>query len=68
MEEYEFWLVFVTGDIAENVALGPAKGIKIVTVMLAVLLMRPANRRHLWKEAAMGVFNKKARWWERKAG
>lgn len=27
--------------------------------MLVLLLMRTANRRHLWKEAGMGVLNKK---------
>lgn len=32
---------------------------KLVRLMLVLLLMRTANRRHLWKEAGMGVLNKK---------
>lgn len=53
--------LYVVGDIAENVYSSPTMGLKLVTVMLAVLLMRPANRRHLWIEAVTGVCNKKAR-------
>lgn len=34
---------------------------KLVRLMLVLLLMRTANRRHLWKEAGMGVLNKKSR-------
>lgn len=33
---------------------------KLVRLMLVLLLMRTANRRHLWKEAGMGVLNKKS--------
>lgn len=50
----------VAGDIAQVVSTRLTKGnvtvIKLVTFVLAVLLMRAANRRHLWKEASMGVF------------
>lgn len=37
------------------------KRIKLVTLAIAVFLMKVANRRHPWKEAAIGAFNKKAR-------
>lgn len=62
--EYVFRLCLdscVVCDRAGNVDFRPSNGIKLVTLMLAVRLMGPANRRHLWKEAAMGVFNKRAR-------
>ena len=54
-------LLGVIADIAEYVASSPSKVMKLVMVTLAVMLTRPANRRHLWKGAAMGIFNKRAR-------
>lgn len=47
--------------VMEKAAPSPTESVKVVPLMLAVLLMKVANRRHPWKEAAMGAFNKKAR-------
>lgn len=57
MEECMFRYVCVMDDIAETVASNPFKAFKATNGVVSYV----ANRRHIWNEAAMGVFNKKAR-------